>query len=244
MGAGYHVLAVGRDEIRLREALKDVDQTRVSYLAADLSTVEGPTKVIEEGVKLLPGERLDVLINNAGASRGAGPPTACEALASPTPLVVGPHALHHEPDRRSLRRAGCGVMSQHLGGPSTTLEAYEAMMNLNVRSVYLLTHTAIAHLEKTQGCIINLSSIAGSRPLAGFAAYCMSKAAVELLTKTAALEFAPKRVRVNAIAPATIETDFHARAGACAAAVRQRQPASYAVAGGRGLLSASLPRLA
>ena len=101
------------------------------------------------------------------------------------------------------------------GGDITkaTLEQYDRVMNTNVRSVFHLTQLAVPHLIKTQGNIVNISSVAGIRASAGFVTYCMSKAAIDQFTRCVALDLAPKNVRVNSVNPAVIITDFHKRLG-------------------------------
>ena len=92
-------------------------------------------------------------------------------------------------------------------------QSFNETFDLNVNSMYCMTHHALPYLIETRGCIINFSSVLGSRPVVGLGPYCASKAAVEMLTKTAALEFAPHKVRVNCIAPSATETNFHVNAG-------------------------------
>ncbi|KAG8190122.1 hypothetical protein JTE90_026690 [Oedothorax gibbosus] len=94
-----------------------------------------------------------------------------------------------------------------------SLESYDAMMNVNVRSLFVLTKLAIPYLKQTRGNIINVSSIAGTRSFPGIAAYAMSKAAVDQLTRCTALELAPDGVRVNAVNPGVIITEVHKRGG-------------------------------
>lgn len=96
---------------------------------------------------------------------------------------------------------------------STPLDKYDQMMNVNTRSVFLLTHLAVPYLKKTKGNIVNVSSIAGSRSFPGVAAYCMSKAAVDQLTKCSALELAADGIRVNSVNPGVIITEIHKRGG-------------------------------
>lgn len=60
---------------------------------------------------------------------------------------------------------------------------------------------------------MNVGSLAAIRPLANLTVYSMSKAALEAMTKCAALELAPRGIRVNAVNPATVVTDIHRRAG-------------------------------
>lgn len=96
---------------------------------------------------------------------------------------------------------------------TTTLDQYDDVMNTNVRSVFHLTQLAVPHLVKTQGNIVNISSVAGPRQFTNILVYCMSKAAIDQFTKCVALELAPKNVRVNAVNPAFIVTNFHKRLG-------------------------------
>lgn len=96
---------------------------------------------------------------------------------------------------------------------STSLAQYDRMFNINVRSVYYLTMLAVPHLIKTQGNIVNVSSVAGTRSFPNVLSYCMSKAAIDQFTKCTALELAGKGVRVNSVNPGVIVTELHKRAG-------------------------------
>src|SRR5438128_8032273 len=93
----------------------------------------------------------------------------------------------------------------------TTLSAWDAMMNVNLRAVFHLMQTATPHLIKTKGNVVNISSVTGLRSFPGVLAYCVSKAAVDQLTRCAALELAPKGVRVNAVNPGVVITEIHKR---------------------------------
>ena len=66
---------------------------------------------------------------------------------------------------------------------------------------------AIPHLKKTQGSIINVSTLGSSRPQTGFSAYCMSKAALDQFTRAAAIELGADQVRVNCVNPSIIATE-------------------------------------
>lgn len=92
-------------------------------------------------------------------------------------------------------------------------DEFDEIIRLNVRSVALLTHLVVAHLIKSGGNIVNVSSIAGMNAFQGLSTYCMSKAALDQFTKCTALELAGKGVRVNAVNPAVILTEFHKRLG-------------------------------
>ncbi len=95
----------------------------------------------------------------------------------------------------------------------TTLEDWDAVLNINLRSVLALSQRCIPHLETTKGNIVNVSSVAGTRAFPGVLAYCVSKAATDQLTRCAALELANKGVRVNAVNPGVVVTNIHKRGG-------------------------------
>jgi NAD(P)-dependent dehydrogenase (short-subunit alcohol dehydrogenase family) len=96
---------------------------------------------------------------------------------------------------------------------ATSLELWDEMMNINVRSVFHLMKLATPHLEKTKGNIVNVSSVTGLRSFPGVLAYCVSKAAVDQLTRCAALELAPKGIRVNAVNPGVVVSGLHRSGG-------------------------------
>lgn len=96
---------------------------------------------------------------------------------------------------------------------NTSLEQYDRIMNTNVRAIYQLTMLAVPHLIKTQGCIVNVSSVNGVRSFPGVLAYNISKSALDQFTRCVALELAPKKVRVNSVNPGVIITDLQRRGG-------------------------------
>lgn len=96
---------------------------------------------------------------------------------------------------------------------TTTAEAWDAMLNINLRSVYLLMQKALPSLIERGGNIVNVSSVTGLRAFPGVLAYCVSKAGLDQLTRCAALELAAKGVRVNAVNPGVVITEIHKRGG-------------------------------
>jgi NAD(P)-dependent dehydrogenase (short-subunit alcohol dehydrogenase family) len=96
---------------------------------------------------------------------------------------------------------------------STTLAEYDRMMNINVRTVLQTCQLALPSLVPRQGNIVNVSSVTGLRAFPGILAYCVSKAAVDQLTRCMALELAPKGVRVNAVNPGVVRTELHLSSG-------------------------------
>jgi len=96
---------------------------------------------------------------------------------------------------------------------NTTLQQWDDMFKINVRSVFYLMHLAMPHLVKTKGNVVNVSSVNGERSFPNVLAYCSSKAALDHLTRCAALEVASKGVRVNAVCPGVTRTQLHRRGG-------------------------------
>jgi len=100
-------------------------------------------------------------------------------------------------------------------GPTTdiqTSENYQSVFDINVKGVLLsMKHEAAAMLRNGGGSIINTSSIAGQVGFAGSGVYVASKHAVRGLSKSAALEFAKKGIRVNTVSPGTIQTEMIGR---------------------------------
>lgn len=96
---------------------------------------------------------------------------------------------------------------------NTTLDDWDKMMNINLRSVFNLMQKSVLFLEKTKGNIVNVSSVAGTRSFPNILAYCVAKAGVDQLTRCAALELAPKNIRVNAVNPGVVVSNLHKRGG-------------------------------
>ncbi len=94
-----------------------------------------------------------------------------------------------------------------LGGLSD--EAFDKVMNSNVKSSLWLTNLVIPGMaERGGGSVIMVGSIAGLKANTIIGAYGISKAADHMLVKNLAAEWGPKNVRVNAIAPGLVKTDF------------------------------------
>lgn len=96
---------------------------------------------------------------------------------------------------------------------NTSLAEWDGMMDINVRVIFQLMQAALPSLTKTKGNIVNVSSVTGLRSFPNVLAYCVSKAALDQLTRCAALELAPKGIRVNAVNPGVVVTNLHRRSG-------------------------------
>ncbi|HKE20666.1 MAG TPA: glucose 1-dehydrogenase [Kofleriaceae bacterium] len=90
---------------------------------------------------------------------------------------------------------------------------WDRMMDINVRAPFRLMRAAATHLVARRGAVVNVSSVAGLRSFPGILSYAVSKAAVDQLTRCAALDLAPRGVRVNAVNPGVVVTELHRRGG-------------------------------
>jgi NAD(P)-dependent dehydrogenase (short-subunit alcohol dehydrogenase family) len=94
-----------------------------------------------------------------------------------------------------------------------TLDEWEFMMNLNLKSVFLCCRSVLFHMmERQYGKIINVSARAGLKGTAGMSAYSTAKAGVRILTESIAEEVKDKKINVNAIMPSIIDTPTNRQA--------------------------------
>ncbi len=138
--------------------------------------------------------------------------------------VIGADVTNEEDRRRivdrTLERFGgidvlvnaAGIIA---GGTieTTTLEQWDRMFDINIRSLFRLTQLALPSIIERKGNIVNLSSVTGIRAFPGVLSYCVSKAGVDQLTHCAALELGPKSVRINAVDPGVVITNLHRTSG-------------------------------
>ena len=88
-----------------------------------------------------------------------------------------------------------------------TTETWDKTFDINVKGTFLMSKYTIPYmLKQGKGCIVNNSSTGGLKALPRLAAYCASKGAVTQLTRSMALEYADKGIRVNAVCAGIIET--------------------------------------
>lgn len=97
-------------------------------------------------------------------------------------------------------------------------EVFQRMLSVNVIATYDVLRLATPHLVKAaeaggDASVVATSSVASLRPYPNLLGYCVSKAAVDMLVQSSAIELAPKKVRVNAINPGVVVTELHTTAG-------------------------------
>lgn len=105
-----------------------------------------------------------------------------------------------------VNNAGCGMAASLL---ETRTEDWDAQMAANARAMFLMMReTARVMVPRGRGDIINLSSLAGKHPIAGFSAYAASKFAAVGFTASIARELRRSGIRVTSLCPGAVATDF------------------------------------
>ena len=105
----------------------------------------------------------------------------------------------------------CNAATNPVYGPTQEMtdEAWDKIMDTNVKGSFWLTQMVLPGMaERGEGAVVMLSSIAGLRGNTVIGTYGVSKAAEAALARNLAVEWGPKGIRVNAIAPGLIKTDF------------------------------------
>ncbi|MGW7497122.1 SDR family NAD(P)-dependent oxidoreductase, partial [Streptomyces luteogriseus] len=129
---------------------------------------------------------------------------------------VVPDAAHRHPARRLAEEVGeVDVLVNNAGifpfstTPEQPLDSYDRVFDVNVRATYFLTAALVpAMVAKGKGAIVNVSSVAGQIGTPFGSAYNATKAAMDALTRSWAVEFGAAGVRVNSVAPGPIRTDM------------------------------------
>lgn len=102
-----------------------------------------------------------------------------------------------------------GINPYYESAEDTTLEQWHDIINVNLTGVYLCSRMiGVEMLRQGKGSIINISSIAGRVGLPKSAAYCAAKGGVEMMSRSMALDWAKRGVRVNTVAPGYVSTDL------------------------------------
>lgn len=152
--------------------------------------------------------RVTVEVETIG---GRAVPSVVDVTAPDAPDRIVSDAVNHFGAITTLINAA-GVIGS--GTVETTSDReWDAMLDINVRAPFRLMRAATPALSDSKGSVVNVSSVTGLRAFPGVLAYCVSKAAVDQLTRCAALELASRGVRVNAVNPGVVISNLHRRGG-------------------------------
>lgn len=163
------------------------------------------------------GDRLRIAIT--GRSHGgalAGAATEIAALGARVAQLAGDLADEDVPARLVAEATqACGgldgvVANAGVAGPAPlaglALAEWDRLFAVNVRSVWLLAKAAHPHLAASRGAFVAVASASGMAPHPGMGAYSASKAALIMLCRQLAQEWAPAGIRVNSVSPGMIRT--------------------------------------
>jgi len=196
-------------------------------LAGKAVLVTGGTSGIGRATALAFARRgADIAILGRDADRGHDTAAACRAAGGAACFItvdlgdterIG-RAIQQARDqlgRLDIAFNNAGVQERRAPLADQPDEVFDTVFDVNVRSLFLAMKAEIAlMLPAGSGVIINNGSVSGLRnPNPGLALYAASKAAVLSLTRSAALEYAPRGLRINAVSPGRVETPMMLASG-------------------------------
>lgn len=197
----------------------------MSKLAGKVAIVTGASKGIGAGIaKALAAEGASVVVNYASSRAGADDVVAAIVAAGGKAVAVHADVANGADVTRMFAEATKAFGPAHIVvnnagvfqfGPleAVTAAEFHRQFDINVLGTLLTTQAAVAQFGADGGNVINVSSVVGAGPLPNSAIYSSTKGAINNITRSLALELAPRRIRVNAIAPGGVETEGTHTAG-------------------------------
>lgn len=142
--------------------------------------------------------------NAAALQLDVGKPATFTAFRDSLAQVLETHWGRSDFDHL-VNNAGTGLTASFA---ETSEDDFDTMMRIHLKGPYFLTQTLLP-LIRDGGSVLNVSSGLARFSVPGYSAYAMMKGGIEVLTRYQAKELGERKIRVNAIAPGAIETDFH-----------------------------------
>jgi NAD(P)-dependent dehydrogenase (short-subunit alcohol dehydrogenase family) len=189
-GASALVTGAGRGIGRAIALSLAREGARVTAVARTASQLESLVREIEAA-----GGRA---VSHAGDLRQRG---VCEA-------AVARAVEAHDGLQVLVNNAGVGG---HAPVAETSDESWDEILGTNLTAVFRLTRATLPHLARQGGHVFMISSLAGTNAIAGMAAYCASKAALDHFAQCLMLEVRQQGVKVTTLAPGSVDTGFGGR---------------------------------
>lgn len=164
-------------------------------------------RFVAEGARVLVGDRDHS--NGEALCSALGPDAVfqCLDVADATSFANGIARVPERWGRFDILVNNAGIALPAATVQDTTLDQFEQLVEVNLRSVYLGCKLAYPHLKAARGCVLNISSMAGVTGQERHAVYGATKGAINALTKCAAADWGRDGIRINALCPAGVWTD-------------------------------------
>ena len=197
----------------------------MSKLTGKVAIVTGASKGIGAGIaKALAAEGAAVVVNYASSKAGADAVVAAIEADGGKAIAVQGDVAKAADIAKLFADSGkafgpAQILVNNAGvfqfGPleSVTESEFHRQFDINVLGTILATQAAVAQFGPKGGHVINVSSVVGAGPLPNSVIYSATKGAINNITRSLALELAPRKIRVNAIAPGGVETEGTHAAG-------------------------------
>jgi len=190
------------------------DSQMTNNLTGKTALVTGATAGIGYAIaQQLAAEGADVIVHGRNAERGAKAVQAIENAGGKARFIAADVSDAADVRRLADEAGAVDILVNNAGiyrfAPTfeTTDADFDDQLNTNLRAPYVLVQKLVpGMIERGQGSVINVTTVAASTPAAGAGIYGASKAALELLTRLWADEFGGQGVKVNAVAPGPTQT--------------------------------------
>ncbi|WP_409019393.1 SDR family NAD(P)-dependent oxidoreductase [Brevundimonas vesicularis] len=164
-------------------------------------------RLVGEGARVCLVDRDVQAVQAVAGSLGASAFAVEADVTSPEQIEAFVDATVSRWGRIDMLHNNAGVTGASGPAVNSTLDDLDFVFAVNFRAAFVAIKAAVPHMADG-GAIVNMSSLFGIRAAPGMGLYGASKAAVIGLTRTLAVELAPRNIRVNSVAPGAIETDL------------------------------------